>query len=332
MLSVVTGGSGYVGTNLCIALLADGHIVRVVDPREPVTAIRHGAEWIRADIRDTAAMRRAPGGADTVYHLAAIISIAGGLGGLVNAINVDGVRVVAEAARLAGVRRLVHLSSVHAFDIAACVGRTVDEASPRSVSASLPAYDRSKAAGEAELRRVVDWGLDAVTINPTGVIGPIDESPSRMGSVLLALWRRRLPALVAGGFDWVDVRDVVGALRAAAADRGRTGESYLVPGHRLTVAALAQVAGRGSGSAVTRRIAPMWSARAAAPIGNVLARRLGTSLLPTSEALHALDSFPVIDGGKAVRELGHRARPVDETLASLHTYFVDTGRLPPPTR
>jgi dihydroflavonol-4-reductase len=258
------------------------------------------------------------------YHLAAIISIAGGLNGLVHAVNVDGVRTVAEAAHRAGVARLVHTSSVHAFDLAACQQETVDETSPRSIRTWLPAYDRSKAAGEVELSRVVDEGLDAVTVNPTGIIGPLDESPSRMGSVLLALWRRRLPALVAGGFDWVDVRDVVDALRAAA-ERGRTGECYLIPGHRLSVAALARSA--AIHSPVTARVAPLWTAKAAAPLAGVLARRIGSHLLPTSEALHALATFPTISGRKAENELGYHPRPIDDTLSALHAHFVHTGRL-----
>jgi dihydroflavonol-4-reductase len=324
MLAAVTGAAGHVGTNLCVALLENGHAVRAIDVREPVTAVRRGAVWIRADVRDAAAMGRAFDSVDIGYHLAAIISIVGGLRGLVSEVNVDGVRVVAQAAHAAGVARLVHTSSVHAFDLAACRKETVTEQSARSLRPSLPAYDRSKAAGEAELRRVVEQGLDAVTVNPTGIIGPMDEAPSRMGAVLLALWRGRLPSLVAGGFDWVDVRDVVNALLCAG-ELGRTGESYLVPGHRLTVASLAEVA--GTYSPVTSRIAPMWAVRAVAPAAEVAVRLLGTSLLPTREALDALDSFPTIDGAKAQRELGYRPRPIDETVGALHRYFVHMGKL-----
>ena len=172
----------------------------------------------------------------------------------------DGCAVVAEAALNAGVRRMVHCSSVHAFDLKRSMGTVVDESSPR-VASNAPAYDRSKAAGENEIRRFVSRGLDAVCINPTGIIGPRDNTPSRMGTVLRAVWRRRLPAIVDGGFDWVDVRDVVLALRSAA-NRGRTGESYLIPGHRLSIRALAELAGRCSGSRVTTRVARTgWSTR-----------------------------------------------------------------------
>jgi dihydroflavonol-4-reductase len=324
----VTGAAGHVGTNLALALLRDGYPVRAVDLREPVTAGRRGAEWVCADIRDATAMRSAFEGADVVYHLAAVISIVGPLGGLVQSVNVDGVSAVAEAARTTRVRRLVHCSSVHAFDLAACRGATVDEASPRSVDPRLPTYDRSKAAGEARVAQALDRGLDAVIVNPTGIIGPLDEGPSRMGAVFRAIWRLRMTARVAGGFDWVDVRDVVAALRAAA-QRGRTGENYLVPGHRYGFDDLARLAGTAAGGMTIRQVLPDNLVRAAAPPLTLLARRVpsAAALLPTSEALHAIDAFPVVSGAKAARELSHQPRPITDTLAELYAHFVATGRL-----
>ncbi len=324
----VTGAAGHIGSNLCIALLAEGHRVRAIDLRYPLEACRHGARWVRADVRDAPAIRSGIDGCDVVYHTAAVISVVGGLGGLVESVNVDGVGVVARAALDRGVRRLVHCSSVHAFDLAAMAGQSVDETAPRSVRPELPAYDRSKAAGEVQLRQVVERGLDAVVVNPTGVIGPIDTAPSRMGAVLRAVWRRRLPALTEGGFDWVDVRDVVSALRAAFV-RGRTGESYLLAGHRRSVRELAQAAAAAGGTRVTSRVLGSRWARAIAPAADRIARLTGTPLVPTREVVHALDSFPVIDSGKAARELGHHPRPIEETLADLHSWFVGQGKLAP---
>lgn len=324
---VVTGGAGHIGTNLSLTLLGMGAEVRIVDLRDPITARRQGADWVRADIREPGAMRSALDGAQTVYHLAGVISVVGPLGGLVESVNVEGSRVVAEVALAAGVRRLVHCSSVHAFDVEACRGAAVDEHSPRATRADLPAYDRTKAAGEEQVRRAVERGLDAVLVNPTGVIGSIDEAPSRMGAVFRALWRRRLPALVHGGFDWVDVADVVTAMLAAA-ERGRTGENYLITGHRLSLRELADLAYSCSGQPVSRRSAPMWAARACAPLATAVVRRTGNPLLPTREALAAVRTFPVVDRGKAIRELGYTARPIEETIAGLYAYFRDRGDLP----
>lgn len=228
MVTVVTGGSGYVGTNLVGALLARGDEVRVVDLEPPARA---EAAWVHADVRDQDALGPALRGAEIVFHLTAVISLVGGRGGLVESVNVAGVRAVAAAARAEGVRRLVHCSSAHAYDLGACVGGVVDEDCPPAVDRRLPVYDRSKAAGEAEVLAVVDDGLDAVLVNPTGIFGPRDAGPSRIGRMLLALWRRRLPLVTEGGFDWVDVRDVVAGLMAAE-EHGRTGHRYLLPGRR----------------------------------------------------------------------------------------------------
>jgi dihydroflavonol-4-reductase len=330
MVTVVTGGAGHLGTNLVAALRAEGREVRVVDLRRPVTAVGLGATWVPVDVRDRAGLLPAFDGADVVYHLAGVISVVGGMNGLVHSVNVGGTRAVAEAALEAGVGRLVHCSSVHAFDLRGAPGApggaagVVDESNPPATRPDLPAYDRSKARGEVEVRRVVDRGLDAVVVNPTGVIGARDEAPSRMGAVMLALWRGRLPALVPGGFDWVDVRDVAAAMMAAA-QWGRTGESYLLPGHRRSVVELAALARACSGVRVTSRTVPAWSLRLCAPLATALARWTASPLLPTREALHALRAYPRVDGGKAARDLGHRPRPIEQTVADLYAFLRRPG-------
>jgi dihydroflavonol-4-reductase len=325
-LCVVTGGGGHVGANLVRELLAQGIRTRVTDVREPRSLVGLGAEWVAADVRDPLAMRAAFDGADVVYHLAAVISVAGGLGGLVHQVNVDGVGCAAEAALDAGVRRFVHCSSVHAYDLAAVSKSTVDETGPRATRRRLPAYDQSKAAGERRLREVVGRGLDAVTVNPTGVIGAVDEGPSRVGTALLAAWQGRLPAVVAGGFDWVDVHDVVRGLLAAA-DSGRRGENYLLPGHRLSIRELVDAACAIADVQPPRVTVPMWLARLWSPAATAMARSNPDPLLYTADTLHALASFPRVDGAKAARELGHRPRPYRETLTDLYAYFVRTGTL-----
>ncbi len=112
---------------------------------------------------------------------------------------------------------------------------------------SAPAYDHSKARAEREVLAGVERGLDAVILNPTAVLGPFDFEPSRMGRVLLDLQRGALPALVAGGFDWVDARDVCAAA-IAAEDRGRRGERYLLSGSYASVVDLAALVAEISGT------------------------------------------------------------------------------------
>lgn len=321
MVAAVTGATGHIGTNLVRALVATGRPVVAIDMREPVDALEAGASWARADVRDATAMRSALSGVDVVFHLAAVISVTGAMSGLVQSVNVSGVKTTAEAALSVGVRRFVHCSSVHAFDLMACRGRRVTEDSPRSGNPRLPIYDLTKAAGEQELRRVVAAGLDATIVNPSGVIGPQDLAPSRMGAVLLAAARGRLPATIHGSFDWVDVRDVVDGLLSAER-AGETGCNYLLGGHSATLAELAEMAAQVTGARRPVADLPMWFARLWAPGATVLARYTHNPLLYAADSLHAMHSQPDIDHRRAASVLGHRPRPLEETVRDLVDSFV----------
>lgn len=326
MLTVVTGASGFLGGALVRALLAEERQVRAVDLRRGPGLAGLDVEWMPADVLDISSLEASFQGAEIVFHLAAVISVTGDPTGQVWAVNVDGPRNVAEAALHAGVHRLVHCSSVHAYDLEAGEHR-VTETSPRATAAGLPVYDRSKAAGEAALRQMIDRGLDAVIVNPTGVIGPYDFAPSRMGSVFLALFRRRLPALIDGGFDWVDVRDVASSMLAAEA-QGRRGENYLLPGHHLSLPELAAAAEQVSGVPKPTFSVPMRFARLWSPLADMVSRRSANPLWYTTESLHALRFDPAVSGAKAQAELGHRPRPFDDTARDIHHWFTDQGLLP----
>jgi dihydroflavonol-4-reductase len=325
MTTVVTGAAGFLGGVVVRMLLARGREVRALDLRRTQGINGLEVEWVPVDILDRTALRRALDGAEFVHHTAGMISVTGDPTGRVWTVNVDGVREVAEAARAAGVRRLVHCSSVHAFDFGAARGPLTED-HPHVIDSRAPVYDRSKAAGEDALRQVIDAGLDAVIVNPTALLGPYDYGPSRMGKVLLTLFRHRLPALIAGGFDWVDVRDVASSM-IAAETHGCTGENHLLPGHHLTVTELAEAAERVSGVPRPRVTVPMWFARLWSPMADVAARRSGNPLWYTHESLRALRSNPTVSSEKARRVLAHEPRPIDETIGDLYRWFRAQGWL-----
>lgn len=319
---VVTGASGHIGCNLVRTLLARGRPVRVV-VRSAHNPGLDGLEVEKneGDVLDRPSLDRAFEGASVVFHLAAKISIVGDPDGSVRATNVDGPRNVALAALEAGVSRLIHVSSCHAFNLDH-EGR-IDEESERSGQGN-PAYDQSKAAGEAEVRKVIEQGLDAVIVNPSGVIGPHDYRPSRMGQALLDVRDRRLPALVEGGFDFVDVRDVVEGMLAAET-KGRTGESYLLGGRWISTADLMRLGASLCGSRAPRWTAPMWLARVGAPFMTAWAKLTRSEPLFTAEALSALASPGRLSIDKAKRELGYDPRPLEATLRDTYAFFAEHG-------
>ena len=329
MTDVVTGASGHVGANLVRALLARGRRVRAVVNTESRALDGLDIERVPGDVRNPESLHRVFDGAEVVYHLAARISISGDQGGLVRAVNVDGVRNVARAALASRVRRFVHCSSIHAFRLDQ--GRPIDESSARADHDGSAAYDRSKAAGEQEIRRAIDEGLDGVIVNPTGILGPFDFGPSRMGRVLLLLRKRKMPGLVRGGFNWVDVRDVVdGLLRAF--DRGRTGENYILSGHWHPMLEIAKLAEEVTGATAPRLVVPMLLARASAPWASLVDTLTGSEPLFTSEGLAALRAHRVVDGSKATRELGYSARPIRDAIAAAYQWFDSHESTRPPGR
>ena len=316
--AVVTGASGYVGVNLVHHLRQAGWRVRTVG-RRPGDAVDHTV----ADVRRPDELRPVFEGAALVFHLAAKITLA-----TVDPeawdVNVRGPAAVAAAALEAGVGRLVHCSSVHAFDLARSRPR-LDEHSPRATSPDRPVYDRTKAAGEVEVRRVVEAGLDATIVNPTGIIGPVDLGPSRINAIIDQAARGHLPVVVRGGFDWVDVRDVVLGL-VAAAERGRTGENYLLPGHQATVLHLGRLAAALNGHLGPVVALPGRVARWVAPLGERVGRQLHSEVF-TPGSIGTLLDDPIVDGSKAAAELSHHPRPLEDSVRDTVRWFEGEAHL-----
>ncbi len=328
MTVVVTGASGHVGGNLLRALLSSGRPVRALVHRDRRAVEGLDLEVIQGDICDLETLRRAFAGAEVVYHTAAYISILGDEWPLLEQVNVLGTRNVVRACLECGVRRLVHFSSIHALEQEP-LDTPVDESRPLVDSDSHRAspYSRSKAAGEREVRAAILCGLDAVILYPTAIVGPYDFRPSHFGHVLLYLARGKLPALVAGGFDWVDVRDVVAAaLRAAEA--APPGARYILSGHWATLAEIAALVEGFTGVPAPRRVVSPDLARRVAPLATLAARLLRMRPLFTSVAIEALEGNRRISHERAGRDLSYRPRPFHETIRDTLRWFVESGRLP----
>ncbi|MCA9653427.1 MAG: NAD-dependent epimerase/dehydratase family protein [Myxococcales bacterium] len=326
----ITGATGHLGANLVRQLVARGDEVRAL-VRRPRPPELHGLALteVRGDVISGEGLDELLDGAELLYHLAAQISIVGPMNGLVEAVNVEGVRQVTRAALRSRVRRMIHTCSVHAFSHSPW-DRPVDETRPRVGPGQAPAYDVSKARGEALVRQAIEEGLDAVIVHPSAVIGPYDYRPSRLGLVLLKLYRRRLPALLSGGYDFVDARDVA-ATMIAAVDKGRTGESYLTTGRYLTLPQLSAAAERITGVSRPRLTAPAWLAQLGAPVMDVAARFLEGEPLYTSESLIPLRLRYAFDSSKAQRELGHTIRPTEDTLRDIYAWHLAAGTIAPKT-
>jgi dihydroflavonol-4-reductase len=325
MKVAVTGAAGFVGTNLVERLADDGHEVIAID-RAPGRVDSAAVTWVNGDVLDPESMRAALRGAEVVYHLVALVTLRMD-DPVCWRLNTEGVRTVARAALDEGVRRFVHLSSVHSFDQERC-GEVLTEATPRSENAAIPVYDRSKWAGERELRKVIEDGLDATVCNPTGIWGPADFGPrwSRLNGMARDAARGLVPAFIGGcGFDLVDVRDVVDGL-ILAADKGRTGENYLLGGEFRELIDWMRLCARAAGRKGPLVGFPLGALKAVMPIAEPIGAKFGSDVV-SKAALGPLLASPLVDCAKANRELGYQPRSMEQSARDFVSFLVQSAQL-----
>ncbi|HPI88328.1 MAG TPA: SDR family oxidoreductase [Spirochaetota bacterium] len=325
MKVAVTGASGHVGANLVRTLIEQGRKVKVLVRKDTRGLDGLNVEKIPGEVTNKDSLLRCFDGVDTVFHCAALISIDRIDANDVYHINIDGPKTIVEACLECGVKRLVHFSSIHAYS-SHPEDEIIDENRQLASDKSHFPYDRSKALGQQEVLKGVEKGLDAVIVNPGAVIGPNDFKISRMGSVILDIYHRKLPMYPMGGYNWVDARDIVlGAL--AAEKKGRTGESYLLTGHWASFSELAAIVGRCAGIDTSRMRIPAWTAAMAAPFSIMMARITKTQPRLTPMAVRSIKMHRYISHMKATEELDYRPRPLEETVRDTLHWFEERGVL-----
>jgi len=307
--TLITGATGFIGSHLARALADRGDELRVLARRSSDLEPLAGIEYERAtgDVTDRRAVKRAMTGVDRVFHVAGRTSLRAHDREAVFHANLRGARVVFEAALEAGVKRLVHTSTVGAIGAAKPRG-TADETTPFEIGHLGLAYVNSKHEAELEAFRMAARGLAVVIVNPTFVLGPEDPSGTSMGLVRRFLLGR-IPAYVDGGLNIVDVRDVAKG-HLLADEKGAVGERYILGGRNFTLDRLFADLGRISGVAP-----PSLKLPGRVAVGGAEAlqwARLPVPLVP--DEVRSASQWWTYRNTKARRELGFDPRPHEETL------------------
>jgi dihydroflavonol-4-reductase len=322
MTILVTGSTGLVGNNVTRLLLERGRTVRVLvrencDPR-PLAGL--SVEVVHGDVRDAEAVDRACQGVTGVIHAAALVHIGWTRREEQQAINVEGTRHVAAAARTAGVR-LVHVSTVDALGLGQR-DRPADEDTPRHDVVPC-GYALTKQAAEQVVQQHVNQGLDAVIVNPGFMLGPWDWKPSS-GRMLLAVACHFTPLAPTGGGTICDVRDVADGVLAAW-DRGRCGRSYILGGENLTYQELWRLMAEVTGGK------PPWFR--AGPLmrllggfgGDLWGKLTGREPDVNSATMKMSCQFHYHSSARAQAELGYQTRPLRQTIEDAWRWFLEHG-------
>jgi dihydroflavonol-4-reductase len=275
-------------------------------------------EPMRADALDRAALRRAFRGCELVFHTAGYV--ASRPVKRVWEVNALAPRVTVEAAAAEGVRRVVLTSSVAGIGPSP-PGEVNTEESPFRGGGLGLAYVDAKHEGENEaLAAGARLGVEVVIVNPSYVFGvPVDRTqPGETSTRMIGNYLRgRLPAVVDAQTNVVDVRDVADS-HLAAAKRGKPGERYILGGHDLGWVELIERVASISDAHHPLLVLPPETAEAARLADNL---GLPSPIAPEGIVLMAQDWR--YSSRKARRELGHKARPLDDTLRDTVDWYAE---------
>ena len=326
MICLVTGATGFVGSAVARKLIAAGHQVRVLARAESDRSNLADlpVELVQGSLAEPASLPPAVDGVEAIFHVAADYRLWVPDEELMYRTNVEGTVALMEAALAAGVKRIVHTSSVATLGLLPR-GQDADEATPVSLSDMIGPYKRSKFLAEECVQRLVrERGLPAVIVNPSTPIGPRDIKPTPTGRIIVESAKGKIPAYVETGLNVVHVDDVA-AGHLLARESGKIGERYILGGDNMRLAdILRHVAGRAGRSTRLVRLPrlPLFPIAVAA---ETIARFTGKEPMTTIDGLKMARWHMWFSSEKAERELGYRHRGGTHALDDALDWFRKEG-------
>jgi dihydroflavonol-4-reductase len=327
MRALVTGATGFVGAAVARTLLQHGWQVRALaredSDRRNLQPL--AAEIVIGDLRQPASLQPALAGCDALFHVAADYRLGALHPAQLYQTNVEGTRQILDAARRAGVSRIVYTSSVATIGLPAD-GSPGQEDTPAALGDMIGHYKRSKFLAEQVALEAARAGAPVIIVNPSTPIGPGDVKPTPTGQTVLDAAAGRTPAYIDTGLNIVHVDDVA-AGHLLAFERGRPGERYILGGEDLTLREILEQIARLVGRSPPRVRLPRAVVLPIAYAAEAVARLTGRPGRITVEAVRMAKKRMYFSSAKAARELGYQWRPPALAFADAVGWFRAQGYL-----
>jgi dihydroflavonol-4-reductase len=319
---LVTGGTGFLGSHLLRALVSSGKPVRALFRKHiPVQLqdIQDKIEWVPGDILDVYSLEDALVGVTQVYHCAAVVSFEPGTHGQMMKINAEGTANVVNMSLEAGVKKLVHVSSVAAIGRAK-EGKPIDEFCEWQDSPNNSRYAISKYLGEMEVWRGIAEGLEAVIVNPSIILGAgfwHDGS----GMLIKNAWKE-FPYYTEGVNGFVDVEDVVIAM-IALMDSAITEQRFILSADNWSYRQLFNEMAKGLGRKPPHIAVKPWMAAIVWRLEKVKGFFTGKRPLVTKETARTAQLKVYYNNERIQEVLPHfRFRPLEQTIDRISKAYL----------
>ncbi|MGN0070331.1 MAG: NAD-dependent epimerase/dehydratase family protein [Atopobiaceae bacterium] len=329
---LVTGGTGYLGSTIVRKLVKKGERVRVFSlPHDRgLKYLPEEAEVVFGDLTSKESLAPffdVPAGTETVVlHIASMVSVNPDFDQRLMDINIGGTKnVIALAQEHPECRMLVYCSSTGAIPELP-KGQKISEVDHFDPEAVVGCYSQSKAIATQAVLDAAHAGLPACVVHPSGILGPGDYAKGEVTGTLIQIVEGALKGGIDGSFNLCDVRDLADAT-IATADRGRSGECYILANEPVTFKDFARMIAEATGQKPPRLFLPLWLAGLLAKAAERKAAKTGKKPLLTSFSIYNLARNNSFDSSKAKRELGYQTRPYEETIRDEIAWMKDAGMI-----
>ena len=326
MKAFVTGATGFVGSHVAELLQQQGVelrlLVRAGSRTQNIDFLN--AERVIGDLNDFESLRKGMSGCDAVFHVAADYRLWVRDPAEMYRANVDGTLAIMDAARQAGVKRVVYTSSVATMGFLSD-GTIVDENTPVDLSHMIGHYKKSKFMAEQAALAAGRSGAPVLVVNPTTPMGERDIKPTPTGRIIVDFLNRNFPAYVDTGLNLADVREVARG-HLLAFEKAEPGERYILGGENLT---LKQILDKLAG--ITGLPSPTVKVPHGVALGFAAFDQLFTGLIRRKEPRATVEAVRMgrkkmfASSTKAERELGYRSLPVEDALRRACAWFAHHG-------
>ncbi len=322
MKAFVTGGSGFIGTNLIHLLLDQGFEVRsMVRPSRCISHLKSlPVELAYTDLNSSRLAFHLEG-CDVLFHVAAQYSLWQSDKDLLHQSNVLGTRNLLAAAKTAGIQRTVYTSSVAAIGLNPSNPLT-DETYQGSPETLIGAYKQSKYWAEQEAIAAAQLGQDIVIVNPTSPIGPWDAKPTPTGEIILRFLRGQMPAFVDTGLNFVSVEDVCWG-HLLALQKGVAGDRYILGHQNLKLKEFLQKLSEATAMAAPKLQIPHWIPLSAAWIDETILTQFGKVPSLAIDSVRMSKQKMYYSAQKAITDLGLPQSNLDSAIESAVQWYRD---------
>ena len=328
-LYLITGAAGHLGTALVDNLLRDKKQVRLLVLPGEKHIPAGDMEIYYGDVRDKTSLLgffANPLDKDLiVIHCAGIVSIASKYSQNVYDVNVTGTKNIVDLCREFKVKKLVHVSSVHAIPEKPH-GEKISETEDFDPEKVVGLYAKTKAEATKYVLEAAKGGLDASVVHPSGICGPFDYGRGHLTALVMDFYNGRLVAAIDGGYDFVDVRDVAAGVLACC-EKGKKGECYILSGKYFTIRQVLYYLHEITGKKEIKSFLPLWFVKATAPLAENYYKIRNQPPLFTAYSIYTLNTNAVFSNNKAREELGYTTRDFKKTLQDTVDWLREKGRI-----